>query len=196
MAGADAGAGAAGGRGGLVGKRAGVSGRAGARAPKRARGAPRGRGARGGSGQELLKDTQEVLERVRSALARAQAVGGELCSIQSLARPKPAAMVAEALEIARSRDVPESPQPWLRPEAVPSRTPASTEYHADAAALHRLTVAMEVVARGGVSHRERFERGLRAMQEDVQRDWLAWKDTHPRTMASSLGVGIGPSRCI
>ena len=87
-----------------------------------------------------------------------------------------------------------SPQPWLRSERGPE-VPASSVYHADAAVLRRLTVAMEMVDRGGASHRERFERGLRAMQTEVQHDWLAWKEAHPRTFASAVGVQ-GAHRCL
>ena len=195
-----------------AGKRPGAAaGRgAGGRTPKRARGggAPGAGGgsARGGSARrgapppsELLgRRTQEALERARRALAHAQAVGGELRALGALAAPEAVAAAAATLgagaEAGGGAAPGSRPQPWLRPERGPE-VPASSAYHADAAVLRRLAVEMEVVDRGGASHRERFERGLRAMQKEVQHDWVAWKGAHPRTMASAVGVG-GAHRCL
>ena len=165
-----------------------------------------GGSARGGSARrgapppsELLgRRTQEALERARRALAHAQAVGGELRALGALAAPGAVAAAAATLgagaEAGGGAAPGSRPQPWLRPERGPE-VPASSAYHADAAVLRRLAVEMEVVDRGGASHRERFERGLRAMQKEVQHDWVAWKEAHPRTMASAVGVG-GAHRCL
>ena len=157
-------------------------------------GSARGGGARRGGaspGEQLGRRTQEALERARGALARARAVGGELRALGALAAPNPVTAAAATLRAGTGSveaSAPEnSPQPWLRPERGPE-VPASSVYHADSAVLRRLAVAMEVVDRGGASHRERFERGLRAMQTEVQHDWLAWKEAHPRTFASAVGV--------
>ena len=112
-------------------------------------------------------------------------------ALGALAAPNPVTAAAATLRAGTGSveaSAPEnSPQPWLRPERGPE-VPASSVYHADSAVLRRLAVAMEVVDRGGASHRERFERGLRAMQTEVQHDWLAWKEAHPRTFASAVGV--------